>query len=288
MRGRSGSALALAAIFLSSAMTLISGAADAAETREEAVVVRDVAARTPLAMERLSATADRIRMVMSAERAALGTLATDRAFADGAALDGPGGIPADRSRLDGAPDLDPLRDEDALAAELARSGAGAMAEALLLGDAALAVDLSKIERLADRQGDRQWRCLAEAIYFEARGESLAGQMAVGEVVLNRVDSARFPSSVCEVVSQGAGGDLHRCQFSYECDGVPEVITERDSFGVAGKIAWLLLEGRPRVLTDGATFYHATYVSPRWARRFVRSARIGEHIFYRPPTRVSSN
>lgn len=267
---------------------LFATSAAASESPGGSEAYRDLAARTPQALSRLSDTADRIRMVLAAERAALETLATDRAFAYGAAFDEPGGIPAGRSRLEGAPDLEALRDEDALAAEQARSGGGTLVEELLVGDAALAVDLSKIERLADRKGGREWRCLSEAIYFEARGESLAGQVAVGEVVMNRVESARFPSSVCDVVQQGAGGDLHRCQFSYECDGVPEIITERDSFVTAGKIAWLLLEGRPRVLTDGATYYHATHVEPHWARRFVRSARIGDHIFYRPPTRVSSN
>ncbi|MGF1659955.1 MAG: cell wall hydrolase [Rubrimonas sp.] len=197
-------------------------------------------------------------------------------------------IPAHRSALSTTPlDLAALTAEDAQTRDIGLDASGEMTEALMLGDLTGAVDLSEIDRMPAKRGGSEWRCLAEAIYFEARGESLAGQMAVAEVILNRVDSARYPSTICSVVMQGA----HRrnaCQFSYQCDGVLNRITEPDAFTRAGKIAHLMLKGRPRVLTGAATHYHATYVRPDWARRLVRTARIERHIFYRYPTRLSSN
>lgn len=289
MTHRPSFGLALGALCLTGA--LASGAL-ASESRDESPRFRQAASATPsYGRDPLSETADRIRMVLSAERAALETLATDRAFAYAAAPpDEPTPIPADRSALAAQPaDLDALSAEDEVAAAVARGASDGMVEELLLGDAAGAVDLTAIERLSSESGGAEWRCLAEAIYFEARGESIAGQMAVGEVVMNRVDDPRFPRTICEVTHQGAKvGVLHSCQFSYECDGAPEKIVDREAFALAGKIAQLLLDGRPRVLTQAATFYHATWVRPSWARRLVRSARIGDHIFYRRPTQVSSS
>ncbi|PIE09610.1 MAG: cell wall hydrolase [Rhodobacterales bacterium] len=136
-------------------------------------------------------------------------------------------------------------------------------------------------------GGAEWRCLSEALYFEARGESTKGIFAVGEVILNRRDSRSYPGSICGVVNQGTGR-LHACQFSYTCDGRAEVISEPAAFARVGKIARLLLDGAPRALTDGATHYHTTAVSPSWARRFPRTAHIGVHYFYRQSTRVASN
>jgi hypothetical protein len=137
------------------------------------------------------------------------------------------------------------------------------------------------------EGDAAWRCLAEALYFEARGESLAGMVAVGEVVLNRVDSDAYPDSVCGVVKQGTG-ELHRCQFSYNCDGLPERVSEADAWDRVARVARVMLDGHPRLLTLGATHYHADHVRPRWSRVFERTAEIGEHIFYRMPEKVARN
>lgn len=130
-----------------------------------------------------------------------------------------------------------------------------------------------------RSGGRDWECLARAVYFEARGEAVAGQFAVAEVILNRVDSPHYPSSVCGVVNQGGRGG---CQFSYTCDGVPDRIGEREAWARAGKIATVMLAGAPRALTQGATHFHTTAVRPRWAKRFAHTARIGRHLFYRQP------
>jgi hypothetical protein len=133
-------------------------------------------------------------------------------------------------------------------------------------------------------GGAQWECLTQALYFEARGESVAGQFAVGEVILNRADHRAYPASVCGVVHQGASSG--RCQFSFMCDGHAETVTEPDSWDRAGKIARLLLDGAPRSLTGGATYFHSIAVRPSWARVFTRTARIGAHIFYRDPNKVA--
>lgn len=133
----------------------------------------------------------------------------------------------------------------------------------------------------------QWKCLTEALYFEARGESHAGQQAVAEVILNRVDAKIYPDSICAVVKQGQ----HRrnaCQFSYNCDGVPNAIGNKPVFEKLGKLAWVMLEGKPRTLTGSALYYHNTSVRPRWAKKFVQTAQIGEHIFYRRPVKLSRN
>nr|WP_245840949.1 cell wall hydrolase [Puniceibacterium sediminis] len=136
-------------------------------------------------------------------------------------------------------------------------------------------------------GGKQWECLAEALYFEARGESVKGQFAVAEVILNRVDSPRYPNSVCGVVHQGTG-KKYGCQFTYTCDGNPESIHEPKAFTEVGKVAKLMISGAPRALTDGATHYHTGRVKPKWARKFPLTAEIGTHLFYRQPTRLSQN
>ncbi|WP_371224377.1 cell wall hydrolase [Roseovarius sp. 2305UL8-3] len=137
------------------------------------------------------------------------------------------------------------------------------------------------------KGDAQWRCLAEALYFEARGESLKGQFAVAEVIMNRVDSNNYPDSVCGVIHQGTGRK-YQCQFTYTCDGHKEVIAEPRAFDQVGRVANLMVNGGERSLTKGATHYHTKSVNPRWARTYPRTATIGYHHFYRQSYRVSSN
>lgn len=136
-------------------------------------------------------------------------------------------------------------------------------------------------------GGAQWHCLAEALYFEARGESIKGQFAVAEVILNRVDSRYFPNSVCGVIKQGTGRK-YACQFTYTCDGHGEIINEPAAFARVGKIAKTMLSGAPRPLTKGATYYHTKAVRPSWSRKFTRTTTIGVHHFYRRPTRLSQN
>ena len=139
-----------------------------------------------------------------------------------------------------------------------------------------------------KTGGAEWQCLAEALYFEARGETVKGQFAVAEVILNRVQSSNYPDSICGVVGQGtSSGRKYACQFSYNCDGAPETIHEPAAYRRVGKVARLMLEGAPRNLTEGATHYHTTAVNPRWARKFPMTAQIGVHRFYKEPIRLSS-
>lgn len=126
------------------------------------------------------------------------------------------------------------------------------------------------------QDGAEWDCLRKALYFEARGEGLKGQYAVAEVILNRVDSAQYPNTVCAVVGQGGSGS---CQFSYACDGASDAMYERSAVEVAGRIAAVMLNGGSRSLTLGATYFHSKAVYPAWANDFTRTASIGAHLFY---------
>jgi len=138
---------------------------------------------------------------------------------------------------------------------------------------------SGLDALPRPRGNSQWRCLTEAIYFEARGESIEGQYAVAEVILNRVDNANYPNTICAVVNQGTGR-RYACQFTYTCDGIPEVVTDNRAWSRAGQIARIMMDDAPRTLTRGATHYHADWVNPSWAQVYPRTARYGQHIFYR--------
>jgi spore germination cell wall hydrolase CwlJ-like protein len=133
----------------------------------------------------------------------------------------------------------------------------------------------------------QWKCLAEALYFEARGEPVQGQFAVAEVILNRVDSSKFPNSICRVVNQGTGRK-HACQFSYTCDGKLERVANIEVYDQIVGIAGVMIDGGIRDLSGGATYYHTTSVQPSWARRFEHTATIGIHKFYKPVKNSANN
>ncbi|MGJ0504141.1 MAG: cell wall hydrolase [Methylocystis sp.] len=127
---------------------------------------------------------------------------------------------------------------------------------------------------------RETRCLAEAVYFEARSEPEAGQAAVAQVVLNRVQSGLYPSSVCGVVYQNRHR-FRQCQFSFACEGRSLRITEGDSWEQAVRVAKEVMVGRTYISDVGrSTHYHANYVHPRWARALRKMDVIGRHIFYR--------
>jgi spore germination cell wall hydrolase CwlJ-like protein len=128
-------------------------------------------------------------------------------------------------------------------------------------------------------GEADWTCLSQALYFEARGESVKGQFAVAEVIINRVKSSRFPDTVCGVIRQGTGRK-YQCQFTYTCDGNSEKIREPGAYRNVGKVARAVLDGRAAPITNGATHYHTTAVRPRWSRVYSKTARYGVHIFYR--------
>lgn len=137
------------------------------------------------------------------------------------------------------------------------------------------------------KGGPEWRCLAEALYFEARGETVKGQFAVAEVILNRVKSGRFPDTLCDVIHQGTGRK-YQCQFTYTCDGHKEVIAEPEAFDRVAKVARVSIDGAGVNLTDGATHYHTVAVRPSWSKVYTKTARIGVHVFYRDNYRTASS
>jgi hypothetical protein len=125
------------------------------------------------------------------------------------------------------------------------------------------------------------RCLANAVYFEARSEPVSGQIAVAQVVMNRVFSGFYPNDVCAVVYQNANRHL-ACQFTFACDGKSKIINERGAWARANRIAKQTLDGMLYVAAVGpATHYHAVYVRPNWVREMHKMARYGIHNFYRP-------
>ena len=147
--------------------------------------------------------------------------------------------------------------------------------------------LDWIDAQPEPAGDKNLKCLSEALYFEARGETVKGQFAVAEVIVNRVASTRFPSSVCGVINQGTGRK-YQCQFTYTCDGKPENIAEPLAYERVAKVARAVLDDRAPTLTDGATHYHTRAVRPRWSRVYTKTANIGVHLFYRHNYRTASN
>ena len=130
----------------------------------------------------------------------------------------------------------------------------------------------------------QENCLATAVYFEARSESQLGQLAVATVILNRVNASRSYSSICGVVYRGAS-HLNACQFSFACDGKPDLVDDGRAWKTAVEITALALandkkakNGRMQVVAT-ATHYHADYVDPYWSKSLNRLTKIGHHIFY---------
>ncbi len=128
--------------------------------------------------------------------------------------------------------------------------------------------------------NKQLQCLATAIYFEARGEPYRGQVAVAQVVINRVKHKLYPNTICGVVYQNQR-KRNACQFSFACDGIPERINEKKAWKQALDIARKVTNGE-LYLTEvaNATHYHATYVRPKWAKRMTKLTQIGIHKFYR--------
>lgn len=149
------------------------------------------------------------------------------------------------------------------------------------------VGLSQLD-LADTLGgyaakavnlEEELTCLARNIYFEARSEPLEGKLAVAHVVMNRVASKHFPDTVCGVVQDGTDEVLHKCQFSWYCDGKPDVVDDPvawlEATTLAGQVYW----GRVEDPSGGALWYHADYVKPGWRKAFAEGPTIGRHIFY---------
>ena len=162
-------------------------------------------------------------------------------------------------------------------------GRAALCAALfgLISLPALAIDPDRLVREDSPRGlsSNELNCLAEAVYFEARGEPDSGQRAVAQVVVNRAGSGVYPKSFCGVVYQNE----HRrnaCQFSFACDGRPETKNEAAAWRKAKRIALQIASGEMRSpVLRTATHYHASYVHPSWARKMTRLSKIGLHVFY---------
>lgn len=131
--------------------------------------------------------------------------------------------------------------------------------------------------------NRQQDCLSQAIYYEARGETQRGQIAVAEVIMNRVRSGHYPNSVCGVVYQGS----HRstgCQFTFTCDGSLSHRPRGRAWERAQRVATAVMSGYTRPITQGATHYHTLAVNPVWNSGLVETTQIESHVFYRFPNR----
>ena len=155
--------------------------------------------------------------------------------------------------------------------------------------------ISKADAFKYNDREIQTTCMADNIYFEARNQGTAGWSAVASVTLNRVKDKRFPNTVCEVVKQGPTRESwkkngkyyplkHKCQFSWYCDGKKDVVHKKDK-RLYKKIkdfsSMILIPGVNLLdITDGATHYHADYVSPAWKKSKTKTTEIGAHIFYR--------
>jgi len=140
-------------------------------------------------------------------------------------------------------------------------------------------DSLSIDKYGQKVSQKDVWCMATAVYFEARGESYRGQVAVGQVVMNRLAHPIYPKDICAVVYQNQQM-RNACQFSFACDGIPETITDQASWKQANEIAVGVINGSLYLPEVGkATHYHATYVYPDWAPRLKRVTKIGHHIFY---------
>ena len=137
--------------------------------------------------------------------------------------------------------------------------------------------------------ERDIECLALNSYYESRNQSVAGQIAVAQVVLNRVESPNFPDTICEVIQQGPtytnwkGNEMpvrDRCHFSWWCDGKSDIPVDVQTYHrILDRVQELLYSDTVDI-TDGSLYYHADYVEPFWSSYYERTMVIDDHIFYR--------
>lgn len=144
----------------------------------------------------------------------------------------------------------------------------------ITGTEAQAVDPKGNEPLDD-----PLTCLARTIYWEAKGEGDEAMQAVANVVMNRLQDEGFPKTICAVVKQGQ--ERGSCQFSWWCDGRPDKANESEAYAHAKEIARRVLNRQLGDVTHGALYFHDQSVSPEWAKKYTRTAKVGEHTFYKP-------
>jgi spore germination cell wall hydrolase CwlJ-like protein len=136
--------------------------------------------------------------------------------------------------------------------------------------------LSRAHRAAESE------CLAEVMYYEARGEGVNGEKAVAEVVMQRAKSPDYPKTVCGVVYDGVQPDRRECQFSFACDGSLRRPRDADAWSRVRVLAERIMTGDVKLsgITHNATAYHSVDVAPAWAEGMLQTAQIGNHVFYR--------
>ena len=171
---------------------------------------------------------------------------------------------------------------------------GSIENIVLQNETIYSVDINKY-KMPHEDATKQENivCLAKNAYFEARNQSVLSQIAVSQVVMNRVQSPDFPNTVCGVVYEAQLSKWykekmdkevplkHKCQFSWYCDGKADIITDVQSYKIALAVAHQVLSKYTmHDVTDGALFYHAYYVKPRWAREKIKTVVHEDHIFYR--------
>ena len=149
-----------------------------------------------------------------------------------------------------------------------------------LASAPLIITESPVELAVAALGAEQL-CLAEAMYYEARGEGADGQKAIAEVILQRTHDGNYPKTICGVVHEGAKRHTG-CQFSFTCDGSMKRPKNAIAWRRVRELASGIMEGAVRLgaLTGRATHFHAVDVQPVWAGNLMRTAQIGNHVFYR--------
>jgi len=263
---RQGAAAAVAAAAVAAVMPAISHRA--AEQRADA----EWASRAE-AFQQAVASSDLVAKSNPAARVTLAALPSD-SFPGSRALTPRPTDSGFRARVEGAALDGKYRDRHA------------MTVAVAVRDQAALVGLRPFQPAALRAAadqSRERNCLAQAVYYEARGETEMGQVAVAEVVVNRARSRHFPDKYCDVIFEGSWRSTG-CQFTFTCDGSLRNKPRGIAWQQANLIATQVLMGVNRPITHDATHYHTGEVSPVWSASLVETTRIGAHIFYRFPSR----
>ncbi len=173
------------------------------------------------------------------------------------------------------------RDSESVDSDNAPPGRTIAAKGEVTGDSQRPMSLAERLGLGTLARAKAERCLANAVYFESRGEPVRGQIAVAQVVMNRVFSGHYPQDVCGVVYQNAHRRL-ACQFTFACDGIADRINDQDAWTRAKTVARDVMDGKAWLPEIGkSTHYHAYWVRPWWTRSMNRLSKIGVHTFYRP-------
>lgn len=179
----------------------------------------------------------------------------------------------------------PARAQDGAEGETLEQLEGLEEEAAGASDAPAAEPLTESEAAAvDPEGvaplEDPLTCLARTIYWEAKGEDVAAMEGVANVVMNRLAAEPFPDTICGVVTEGKDGGP--CQFAWWCDGNPDDVEEPDRYAITTEVARRALNQELPDRTDGALFFHGINDTPGWSDDYVRTVRLGDHVFYRLP------